>query len=410
MKKLLFVVNTLSTAGAENALVELLSRLDPAKYEINLYVLMNQGNLIDEVPGYVKLLNKNFDKCNVLDKIGKKHIIRHVLITMFKHGAIFKLLPYVVRELARMLKEGKFLKDKLLWQVMACGADRFTDNFDLAVAFHEGGSSYYVSRYVNAVRKVSFLHISYSDAGYCRSLDDGIYDAFERIFGVSYEVVTEFLKVYPELSSKVGVLHNLISIEKLLAKAGEGAGFNDEFDGTRIITVGRLHKQKAYEISIAAARLLKDRGHKVRWYVLGEGEERSFLEREIKRLKVENEFLLMGNVENPYPYFKACDIYVHASKFEGKSIAIQEAQIFERPIITTNCNGNREQVVHEYDGLLCEIEPQQICECIERLINDKETAALYAKRAHEKIVALLEKENDLNKLLSLVSEEDAKCQ
>ena len=50
MKKILFVINTLGCGGAENALISLLNVLDDREYEISLYVLMNQGELIDRIP------------------------------------------------------------------------------------------------------------------------------------------------------------------------------------------------------------------------------------------------------------------------------------------------------------------------------------------------------------------------
>ena len=59
MKKVLFVINTLGGAGAEKALVELLKRFPREEYPIDLYVLLGQGELISQVPEYVKILNKD---------------------------------------------------------------------------------------------------------------------------------------------------------------------------------------------------------------------------------------------------------------------------------------------------------------------------------------------------------------
>ena len=67
-----------------------------------------------------------------------------------------------------------------------------------------------------------------------------------------------------------------------------------------------------------------------------------------------------GAVANPFPYFKQSDIYVHASRFEGKSIAIQEAQTLGCAIIASDCNGNREQIIDGEDGLLCELTPEKL--------------------------------------------------
>ena len=58
--KLLFVINTLGYGGAERAMLDLFEALDPEQYDISLYVLTNQGELVQDLPSNVKLLNKKF--------------------------------------------------------------------------------------------------------------------------------------------------------------------------------------------------------------------------------------------------------------------------------------------------------------------------------------------------------------
>ena len=95
MKKVLFVINTLGRAGAETALMELLRRMDPREYEISLYVLLGQGEMIDAVPSHVKVLNRSYDPTPVLSKDGKRRLRRSVCKAMFKHGNVFRLFPYL---------------------------------------------------------------------------------------------------------------------------------------------------------------------------------------------------------------------------------------------------------------------------------------------------------------------------
>ena len=70
MKKVLFVINTLGGAGAEKALLELLKRFSPQQYEIDLYVLLDQGELIGQVPEYVNILNTEYLSESVLSVEG----------------------------------------------------------------------------------------------------------------------------------------------------------------------------------------------------------------------------------------------------------------------------------------------------------------------------------------------------
>ena len=69
MKKILFVINTLGRAGAETALLELLRRLDAEEYEISLYVLLGQGEMISQVPQRVHVKNKKICTASVLSGV-----------------------------------------------------------------------------------------------------------------------------------------------------------------------------------------------------------------------------------------------------------------------------------------------------------------------------------------------------
>ena len=74
MKKVLFVINTLGGAGAERALLELLKRFTPDQYEVDLYILLEQGELISQVPEYENILNRNYTAESVLSAGGKKKL------------------------------------------------------------------------------------------------------------------------------------------------------------------------------------------------------------------------------------------------------------------------------------------------------------------------------------------------
>ena len=284
-----------------------------------------------------------------------------------------------------MRKKGKILLDKLLWRVLADGASKIQEEYDLAVAYLEGGATYYVADYVKAKKKAAFVHIDYEKAGYTRELDLDCYEKFDRIFTVSDEVKEHFLRVYPEYECKTSVFNNILNQERIKKMAEQGEGFNDGFKGLRILTVGRLTRQKRYDVAINAMKLMKEKiGVPIRWYVLGEGDLRQELEQQIKSAGLENDFILMGVKENPYPYYKGCDFYVHATEFEGKSIALQEAQVLGKPILATDCSGNREQIENGTDGILCELDPGQVCEKLLYMINNPEKCKGYAEKAKQK--------------------------
>nr|WP_305136978.1 glycosyltransferase [uncultured Schaedlerella sp.] len=383
-KKLLFVINTLSRAGAEVALLEILQKLDEREFEIFLYVVTGQGELVGRLPDHVRLLNPVFCADSVLTGKGRRALVKKVCQSFVKNGRIIFKIRYVMKNLVTMMKEKRLRADKLFWRVLSDGADRFELCFDLAVAWIEGGSAYYVADHVNARKKAAFIHIDYESAGYTRAMDQDCFGEFENIFAVSEETKNHFLQVYPEYAAKLEVFHNIIDQERICLKALEKGGFSDGYGGFRVLTVGRLTGQKGFDIAIEAMKLLKEKGYAIRWYVLGEGEQKKALLRKIQGLHLEKDFLLLGQTENPYPYYAQADLYVHATRYEGKSIAVQEAQTLGCAVLASDCNGNREQIRDGEDGILCELNPRVIAEKIEELYLDEEKRKMLGEEAGKK--------------------------
>jgi len=384
MKKILFVMNTMGRAGAEKALLELFKHIDRTEYEISLFILTGQGELINDVPEYVKILNKKILPVSVHSEEGRKVLFRSSLKVLFKRFNIIKLLPYFIKNAGALKNNGVYQPDKFMWRAFADGAEVLNEKYDLAVAYIEGAAAYYVADHVKAEKKAAFIHVDYSYAGYTRKLDRDCYLKFDRIFAVSGEVAGVFNKVYPELIEKTEIFPNMIDREEIKKRADEGPGFTDGFDGIRILTIGRLTAQKSLETSIETCYLLKKHGKNIRWYVLGEGDRRKKLEALIKKRDLNDCFYLYGSVENPYTYIKEADIFVHCTRFEGKSLAVQEAQILGKPIIVSNCSGNREQIVNGEDGVVCSFDPKSMAKAINELILDKEKRNRYSQNAAKK--------------------------
>lgn len=401
--RILFVINTLGQAGAETALLSLLQMLarekGEARYEISLYVLTGQGEMASRLPADVRLLNKKYREESVLTAKGRKYLKKTVLKAMFTRATVVKLFPYLVKNTCAMLGKKRLLPDKLLWRVLSDGGMVLPEEYDLAVSYLEGGAAYFVADHVKAAKKAAFIHVDYEKAGYTRALDKDCYLAFDKIFTVSDEVREAFLKAYPELPDKTEVFHNILNKEEIVRRAEEGEGFTDGFTGMRLLSVGRLTAQKAFEVSVDAMKRLKDAGKNVRWYVLGEGNQRKKLQEQIDVLGLTEDFILYGAVNNPYPFMKQADIYVHASRFEGKSIAIQEAQILGKPMVVSDCSGNREQVCHGRDGLMCGLTPESLAENIMLLLEDEALRGKLGAAAAKKNADAAE---EIQKLLSML--------
>ena len=404
-KKILFVINTFSRAGAEMALLDLLRKLDEMneehgnrKYDISLLVLMGQGELVSQLPESVRLVNKKYCSDSVLEARGKRHITGTILHALLRRGTGFRLAPYMVRAYRAMRKGAHVQYDKLLWRALSDGAPRQDETYDLAVAFLEGGSAYYVADHVKAKKKAAFIHIDYEKAGYTRELDRDCYLKYDALFPIGEQVRNQFVKVYPECAKRTRIFHNVINVDKIRERAKESGGFSDSYAGIRILTVGRLTEQKAYPVAIEAMHLLKQRGVDARGYVLGDGPERKKLEKQIAEDGLQEDFLLLGASENPYPYFAQTDIYVHATGFEGKSIAIQEAQVLGCPIVASDINW--EQIQHGVDGLICPLDAKAVASAVQELIENPAQRKRLGQAAQHKNVSFTEDIQMLDQLLA----------
>lgn len=396
MKKVLFVINTLGVGGAERALMDLLDCLDSNAYAIDLYVLLPRGELAAQVPKHVRVLNKHLEAKSVLDSAGRRALFRKVLSCFFRNGRWFHKLGGVLRDLGPMLRSRRVQLDKLLWRVVSDGAARPEEEYDTAVAWTEGGATYFVADYVKAARKLAVFHTNYEQSGYSRALDQDCWARFQRIFLVSEESRAGFLQAYPEYEDKIRELPNIVNQEKIRRLAQEPGGFSDGYEGLRLLSVGRLIYLKAFDVAIDAMKLLKDAGYRARWYVLGEGELRGSLERQIAALGLQEDFMLLGTTGNPYPYFAQADVYVHISRYEGRSIAIQEALTLGCAAVLSDASGNRCQIEHDRDGLLCALEPESVARTIGLLLDDPErrrrlgAAAMEKKTPGSEVSGLLE--------------------
>lgn len=376
MKKILFVINTMGRAGAERALIALMNTLPKEKYEISLLALINRGELFAEVPKHVKCLNKHPDMRSVLSSGGKTALIKTTLSCFFYHLNGFKKIPYLVQNICLQLKKHRLQPDKLLWRIIASGTPAPKERYDLAVAYLEGGSTYFTADFVHAKKKASFVHIDYQKAGYEKSLDLDAYDKIDRIFSVSKEAMESFCRVYPEHQKKCFLFRNIIDTEWIKKQSQKklppSSPFCQSHAAFKLLTVGRLNYQKAYDIAIPALRLLRERGFDVDWFVLGEGDLEHDLRRIIAKENLTRHFILLGSTANPYPYYRHATLYVHATRFEGKSIAIEEAQVLGKAIVASDCTGNREQIEHNVSGLLTSLSAEEIASHIADLLEHPE--------------------------------------
>ena len=260
--------------------------------------------------------------------------------------------------------------------------------------------TYFVLNKIKANKKVQWIHFDITKIGFIKKLAEKNYKKFDRIFVVSEEGREKLINLLPALNNKVEAFFNIISCNLIENMSKNENGFNDSFNGVRILTVGRLSKEKGQDLTINALARLKDDGYKIKWYCIGDGHEKDNYKQIIKNLNLENDYILLGSKLNPYPFMKQCDIYVQPSRHEGYCITLGEARCFDNPIVTTNFTGAKEQIKNEETGLVCEISENGIYKSLKRLLDDKD---LYNNIKINLSKEIVDSTNEIDKLDKVLS-------
>jgi len=167
----------------------------------------------------------------------------------------------------------------------------------------------------------------------------------------------------------------------------------------KILTVARLSHAKGIDNAIRALKLLKDRGyHNIAWYVVGYGGDEAMIRKLIEENELKDSFILLGKHINPYPFMKACDLYVQPSRYEGKAVTVREAQILAKPILITNYPTAPSQIDNGVDGLICEKSIEGIADGIEILYKNEELRIKLSKYCR---ITNYENNTELEKLYEL---------
>jgi glycosyltransferase involved in cell wall biosynthesis len=376
--KLLFVMNNLRVGGAEKALVSLLQTIDYSRYEVDLFLFENDGLFLAGVPNEVNLLDapKNYRYFEMP--------LTKAVFAFLKQGNLKLMLARIGFGFIYKTVKIQSQREQRSWRFLAMALPKIPKQYDAAIGYLEKRPNYFCIDKVIATTKIGFIHNDYDKLQMLPGIDLAYFKKFDRIFTISEQCETILKNNFPAIAGKFDIMYNIVSPATLRQLASEPIDFDKK--GVTLVSVGRLNVQKGFDIAIDACKLLADRGIDVYWYILGEGEQRSILDEKIKSLGLENRFILLGIRENPYPYVSAADIYVQPSRFEGKSIAIDEAKILGKPIVVTNFPSVVDQIGHAHNGWIVEMNADAIAAGIAEVIQNREAREkLQANLASEKL-------------------------
>lgn len=388
-KDILFIMNDLHSGGAQKALVSLLQLMDYSRFNVDLLLFKKEGIFLDQVPPQVQLLHS---------PDGYAYFDGPIVSAVLKSIGNRKFSTFIGRLLsAWVLKTEKrpAIREQKMWQFLSPSLGKLAKKYDAAIGFLEKTPNYYCIDKTTAGKKILWIHTNYSNMGMVPKYDDRFFDKASSIVTVSAECTLDLQKHFPRFLPKITTIHNIVSPRVICKMADKPQHINPN----SIVTVGRMSPEKGIDLALEACKILREKGIGFTWYFIGDGTQRKELEATIAQYQLEQQVVFLGEKANPYPYVKAATVYAQTSRFEGKSIAIDEAKILAKPILTTNFSTAVTQLTHLENGYIAAMNPQAIAEGIITLLTDTGLRNQFIARLGEEQLGT---ENEMERFYQLI--------
>lgn len=352
--------------GAERALLGLLNAFDTERVDVDLFINQHTGEFMKLIP----------EKINLLPENKKYSLIRKPLSLLFKKGEIRLALSRLwarhefFRDVSRRHIEGCFNHYAMNRIIKHLPSLYYLGEYDLALSFID--PSHIIHEKVLAKKRVEWLHTDFSVFNMDERCMASTWGRDDYIAAVSHDMAERFKAKYPQYASKVIVIENILSPETIRKEADSGFAVEMENcgDSLKILTIGRICYAKYFERIPDIAVVLNQGGLKFKWFIVGPGNSSGIMQRAID-LGVDHLIHFVGKKDNPYPYIKACDLYVQPSRREGKSVTVREAQILCKPVIITCYPTSGSQVKDGFDGVICGMDNESVAHAIVDLAQDR---------------------------------------
>lgn len=370
-KRILFMIGTLQSGGVSKSIVNLLNVMDRTTYDVHLLLLDRAGDILSPyLPSDITVhVNREIENLH--------RGFRGVRALLFT-GHLWLAIGSLLRML--MSKFSRAWAGRLLAYLMP----RFTDlSFDLIVDYGGQQQLYYMVDKLDGKKKITFFHSDYAKWPYYYAADKRYYPKVDHIFSISQTCVDSLKRFFPECLDKISIMENISSPDLIQRLAAESVEMPEA--SLSLLTIGHVLKAKGIDWAIEAGSQLKEKDIDFKWFFLGKIIESDWLIL-IEKKGLSDNFVFLGIRPNPYPYIKAADIYVHPSRFEGKSIALDEAKILCRPIIVTNFSTVNDQFEDRVNASICEMNGGALADAIIELATNKELCQSYVAYLNAHIV------------------------
>lgn len=341
--RVLIAMHYLHLGGAETALIGLLHAWDYERADVDLFLYARRGELLSELPLEVNLLPELADYRAIESPVAEA-------LRSGRLGVVYGRMR--ARQYYRKSRHRDAIFDLVGRHVTQFLPPMSTASYDLAISFI--APHHPVLYKVDARRKICWIHTDYSYLDIDTEAEHDTWGAYDNIISISPAVTEGFCSKFPGLRDRIIEVENVIPADLIRRRAEEyiPAEFND--NNFNILSVGRFSHQKNFDnVPDIMRRLIDITGRTdLHWHIIGYGADERLISDRIAKAGMESRVHLLGKRDNPYPYMAACDLYIQPSRYEGKSIAVREAQMLGRPVIITDYATARSQVDNGTDGLI----------------------------------------------------------
>lgn len=367
MKKILIFSHALELGGAERALLGLLEALDTSEYQVELFLMRHEGELMKYIPKNIRLLPEKLQYTSLavpLKTVLKK---RQFGVALGRATGKHKAKQYTARHhIASDNGIGLEYSHKYTCCFMPMVSDEM---YDLAISFLT--PHYFVAEKVHAKKKIAWIHTDYSKLQIDTESELAMWGKYDYIASISDSVTRGFLQQFPSLRNEIVSMENIMVPEWIRHNADVDVSDEMSTDGRmHLLSIGRYCNAKNFDnIPDICARLIQA-GLDVKWYIIGYGGDEPLIRQRIADAYMEDHVILLGKKENPYPYIKACDLYVQPSRYEGKCVTVREAQILGKPVVITRYATSSSQLEDGVDGVIVPMDNEGCAEGIAALLQD----------------------------------------
>ena len=227
--------------------------------------------------------------------------------------------------------------------------------------FHGDMLGRFMVRLFTKYRPIPFLRTTYNYPKYWIARVFEKYSSFlvDQYLANSESVKNFYVNNLSVDGKKITVIPNGVDLSIFESAKKDRNGFRKQMkvlDNEKVIVcVANFHKNKGHVYLLKAFEKIYNKNKNIWLWLVGDGEERSYFEKEINKYRSKNKIVLFGKRDDVPIILSASDIFVLPTLFEGMSNAILEAMASGLPIITTDISENREIIENNISGILIPI-------------------------------------------------------